>query len=90
MIPSRPAMLQGWALPAVSSGLNQAPSLRAQASDGAPATNSASILHLSFNWTFCCPRACAEARGLSLQEPQAQGRKVGRDVNRGYGPSLRH
>ena len=67
-------------LPAVTSGLNQAPSLRAQASNGAPATNPASILHLSFYWTACCPRPCAGTRGsqrtsqpLPSRSPQAQG-----------------
>ena len=64
----------------MTSGLNQAPSLRAQASNGAPATNPASILHLSFYWTACCPRPCAGARGsqrtsqpLPSRSPQAQG-----------------
>ena len=66
---SGPAMLQGWGLPPVSLGLNQAPSLRAQASDGASETNAASILHLSFDWTACWPSPWAGARGSSLQEP---------------------
>lgn len=75
-------------LPAVTSGLNQAPSLRAQASNGAPATNPASILHLSFYWTATAPSG--RASPCPPGALRSRGREVGRDVNRGYGPSLRH